>query len=595
MAFQPIVDLRDGSIAAFEALSRPGEHSGFKDPGTLFDLAAKEGLLWPLEAMTRRLALRTAADLPPGARLFFNCTPEVLADSRFGAAFEAELSESGVPARDRMVLEVTELPGQESTEALANQVRRLKEMELEVAIDDVGAGTSGLNRVMLLRPQWLKLDREFIKGIDVDSFKQNLVRFFVHFSRLSDVNVIAEGIESKEELAVVVSLGVRFGQGFFLARPASMWQINSPEFAARVRDRWSEVESVAAHTPGTKLMRHLCQPAKVAESTATIGTVAGLLSRSSGMTGMVVGEGRHHIGWCDRNRVDEEVQHGRGYRPISYITSPGVCTISPEATVQDAIHLINARDDVELSQPLVVSEGCDVLGIVLIRDLLGAAISEGIRGSDTRTPLTGLPSRVEADQHLTMLVEGATHAKGEHGMGLGDAAFVDIRRFAEYNATYGYDLGDRAIRELADLMRTIVVQDEPGIFLAHLGDDRFLLTAPPGILAPRLRAMMREFDRCYASRALISGPPGMTPAVNDLRTPMSTCLSTEVPFTGLCLRVMHVEDAFSQVRTPRELYRIEQQLRQRSRRVIRQPGHKGASLFLTDRKLDAARLLRLSA
>jgi EAL domain-containing protein (putative c-di-GMP-specific phosphodiesterase class I)/GGDEF domain-containing protein/CBS domain-containing protein len=595
IAFQPIVDLRDGSIAAFEALTRPGDSSGFNDPGALFDQAATAGLLWPLEELTRELALQGAAELPPGVRLFFNCTPEVLSDSRFAETFERDISGLGNFGRERLVLEVTELPGDENVDALAAQVTRLKEMGLEVAIDDVGAGTSGLNRVMQLRPHWLKLDHEFIKGIDTDSFKQNLVRFFVHFSRLSDVNVIAEGIENKEELGVVVSLGVRFGQGYFLARPATKWQIGSKDYATRVQEHWAEVESVAAQVPGTTLMRHLCRPAQITESTATIEAVATALSRDPKMTGMVVGDGRTYVGWCHRARVEDEVEHGRGYRPITYITSSGVCAVSPEATVHDALHLINSRDDQDLSQPLLVTDAGEVIGIVSLRDLLDTAIHEGIRGSDSRTTLTGLPGRVDADQHLAMLVEGACQTRGEPGIGLGDAAFVDIRRFAEYNATYGYDLGDRAIRELADLMQTIVVQDEPGIFLAHLGDDRFLFTAPPGILPQRLRAMMDEFDRCYASSPLVGGADGAASNPNSLRTSMSACLSSTVPFVGLCLRVLHIPDAFSRIKTPRELYQIEQQLRQRSKRAVRLARNVGKSIFMTDTKQSAGRLLRLTA
>jgi len=593
--FQAIVDLRDGSITAFEALTRPGKDSGFLDPGAMFQDAARAGLLWPLEELTRESALLAATHLPQGVRLFFNCTPEVLADCRFTESFERIISGPHGVGRDRLVLEITELSGQENVDALAEQVERLKRLGLEVAIDDVGAGTSGLNRVMQLRPQWLKLDHEFIKGIDSDSFKQNLVRFFVHFSRLSCVNVVAEGIENKDELATIVSLGVRFGQGFFLARPASLSQITASDYARRVKEHWDEVEPVASQTPGSTPMRRLCLPATVTESTATIGTVAGILDRHPDISGIVVMDGRRHLGWCPRAGVTDEANHGRLNRPISELASSGVCAISPDATVQDALHLISVRNEIELTQPLVIADAGQVIGIVPVRDILEAAAGEGLSVSGARVPLTGLPNRVKADQHLTMLLEGAAHTLGEPGIGLGDAAFVDIRRFADYNATYGYDLGDRVIRELVDLMRTIVVQDEPGMFLAHLGDDRFLLTAPPGIIGQRLRAMMAEFDRCYGASPLSKDEPDSHPVAHALRTPIASHLNRVVPFVGLSLRVMHVPDVFTRIKSPRELYRIEQQLRQRSRREERLPHNVGKSIFLTDTRLTSARLLKKTA
>lgn len=595
MAFQPIVDLRDGSIAAFEALTRPGKGSGFSDPEELFRKAGAMGLLWPLEERVRAQALRAVEAFPAGVRLFFNSTPEVLADSRFHAAFQHAISGPEGVGRERLVLEITELCGEESMEALADQVTRLKNMGLEVAIDDVGAGTSGLNRVMLLRPQWLKLDHEFIKGIDTDSFKQNLVRFFVHFSRLSCVNVVAEGIETKEELGAVVMLGIRFGQGYFLARPAALEEVTTQRYAERVSERWAEVEAITTRAPGTALMRRLCVPASTTEAATTVGTVAALLERDERVSGMVVIDGRRYVGWCESRRVHEAMQQGRGGQAIGSLATLGVCAISPEATVQEALHLISTRETDELSQPLVVADAGSVIGIVPIRDLLEAAATEGLQGSGSRVAVSGLPNRVKADQHVAMLVEGASQARAETELGLGDAAFVDIRRFSQYNATYGYNLGDRVIRDLTEMLRTIVAQDEPGIFLSHLGDDRFLITAPPAILSSRLHSMMDEFDRCYKPMPLIEGVEPETSDADPIRTTISTQLTHVVPFAGLCLRVLLIPDAFARIDSSRELYQIEQQLRQRSIREERLAKNRCKSILLRDTRGAGARSLRQSA
>ena len=169
-AFQPIVDLHDGSIAGYEALTRPGAESGYAGPAELFEDAASFDMLWALEELTRRSSIESAGSWPENVRLFLNCTPDVIADARFQEEIQSLMRPPSKIKPQQVVLEVTELSEEQHVEGLYEQVTALKKLGVELAIDDVGAGTSGLNRIMLLRPQWLKLDREFIRSIDTDLF-----------------------------------------------------------------------------------------------------------------------------------------------------------------------------------------------------------------------------------------------------------------------------------------------------------------------------------------------------------------------------------------------------------------------------------------
>jgi hypothetical protein len=130
-----------------------------------------------------------------------------------------------------------------------------------------------------------------------------------------------------------------------------------------------------------------------------------------------------------------------------------------------------------------------------------------------------------------------------------DAAFVDIRSFADYNSAFGYELGDRLIRSLSDLITATVVAPGGEVFLAHLGEDRFLLTAQRSVLEPRLQSMIQAFDRHSAqlpARGLVGTPTGFAPGL---------------PCPRMTLRVLFLPDVFSRVDHPRDVYRLEQQLR----------------------------------
>ncbi len=606
--FQPIVDLQSGSIVGFEALSRPGKATGFGDPGELFEAAEREQLLWPLEELTRLAAFEAAANWPADMLLFLNCTPDVFADERFADSLAQAVSRADSVVPDRIVLEITELSREQATPGLAEQARRLKSGGFQIAIDDVGAGTSGLNRIMLLRPHWLKLDREFIQRIDQDPFKQNLVRFFVHFARLGGVSILAEGIETREELVTVAGLGVRFGQGFFLGRPCPREQTASPGYGAAVHDRWSEVQAIVSAAPGSTPLRRLCRPVWEVQAVTLVGEVAARLLRDPTQSGVVVVDGRRFVGWCARGRVLDEARAGAGRRPIAAVASDGVCPISPEATIQEGLQLVCVRDEEHVAEPLVIADGGEILGIVKLRDLLQIAAAETQSTQMGRAPLTGLPARASADQHIGALIRQGEGGAAEqlHGGSLGDAAMIDIRNFDAYNATFGYELGNKLLRELAELIKTIVVQDEPGVFLAHLGDDRFLLTAPPGVLLPRLGALMAEFDRGFAPRRPagdplsddqsqpgdpVAGAPGSTgPAPSPS---LYSALHSAIPCAGLTLRVLHMPGVFNRLRNVRDLYRLEQQLRQRLRHE--EDSGEAKSVLVSDIRFDGARTERKTA
>ncbi len=550
VAFQPIVDLNDGMIVAYEALTRLESGSGFSGPGDLFAAAAAHGLLWEVETLTRGAAIETAAGWPPDVRLFLNTTPGVFADPRFATALEAVVARTAELPHERIVLEITELSDEQAFPGLAQQVEALKGAGFEVAIDDAGAGASGLNRLMVLRPKWIKLDRAFVRGIDSDPYRQNLVRFFVHFARLSGVSVIAEGIESKVELSTVINLGVRYAQGFYLGMPGERAQTFDPRFVSEVRGRWADVDAVVASNPASASLVKMCHPVLTVDRGTSIGDVATLLDADSTMAGVVARDGRRVLGWASRQQVLDESSTPRVNTPVSVILRQGAYQLPPSATIEEALESACLLEEETIADPLVITSGTSVVGIVRVRDLLRAAAHEGRLGQSWRAPVTGLPARIRADQHLTEMIRRHADPTARREPGFhADAAFVDIRSFCDYNAAFGYELGDRLIRSLSDLIHGTVVLPDRGVFLAHLGDDRFLLTGPHGVLEPRLQTLIQQFDTRNSrlqGHGLLGPPTGFAPGL---------------PCPRMALRVLFLPDVFDRVDHPRDIYRLEQQLR----------------------------------
>ena len=220
--FQPIEDLQHGGRLGFEALSRGPEGTSQHDPISLFEAAAATDLVFELDRHCRRRALRTARKLPPPYRLFANVVPASMYDPDFQGSSLIELLEGLGLAPDRIVLEVSEQYAIENYTLFAEAVQNFTQMGFSIAVDDVGAGYSGLEKIAHLNPRYLKFDMQLVRDIDKSHVKREMARALKTFADKMDSKTIAEGIEREEERKACIELGIDYAQGYLLGRPAPL-------------------------------------------------------------------------------------------------------------------------------------------------------------------------------------------------------------------------------------------------------------------------------------------------------------------------------------------------------------------------------------
>jgi PAS domain S-box-containing protein len=207
--YQPIVDLSSGATVGYEALTRFSDGSR---PNEVFATALECGLGIKLETATLRAAIAGARRLPARTWLSLNVSPPLLADvTAMGAIL-------GLRSR-QLVLEITEHETIEAYGPLREAVLRLGP-DVRLAVDDVGAGVANFHHLVELRPDFVKIDVSLVRGVDTDMSRQAVVAGILHFAAASHCEVIAEGLETDTELAMITELGVTFGQGYLLGRPA---------------------------------------------------------------------------------------------------------------------------------------------------------------------------------------------------------------------------------------------------------------------------------------------------------------------------------------------------------------------------------------
>ncbi len=211
MVYQPIIDLRSGDLKGMEALCR-FRSDPYRAPDLWFGDAARVGKSVLLELTVIKMALKALQDVPAGVYLSLNASPDTVASGRLAEVF------AGHPG-DRLVIEVTEHAAVADWATLDRCLHALRTMGVRVAIDDAGAGHSGLQQMVRLRPDLIKLDRSLVDRIDEDRARRSLCAAMVHYAAETGASLVAEGIERQEEAEVLRSLGVQTGQGYLLARP----------------------------------------------------------------------------------------------------------------------------------------------------------------------------------------------------------------------------------------------------------------------------------------------------------------------------------------------------------------------------------------
>ena len=235
MHYQPIVDLRDGHIAGFEALMRWVKANGdFVSPVEFIPLAEETGLIVELGRMALETGLRDLHDCIANFEVAFPGQPLPFMSVNLSGLQILELSEidllakiisdSGVePALVK--LEITESLMVENFEHAAQALKSLKDLGLSIAIDDFGTGYSSLSYLHQLPLDTLKIDRAFVNQMDVSESGKRVVQSIVQLSKSLEMNIVAEGIEDKDQMDTLRDMGCEYGQGYYMSKPQSLGDV----------------------------------------------------------------------------------------------------------------------------------------------------------------------------------------------------------------------------------------------------------------------------------------------------------------------------------------------------------------------------------
>ncbi|MEO0483682.1 MAG: EAL domain-containing protein [Planctomycetota bacterium] len=482
--FQPIVDLATGLPLAHESLTRLTTSENTADIHGLLKAARANGSEWETERDLRRTVLDHLSAHAEPAHAFMNCSPRVLNDPRFPETLDAELRDAGVRP-ERVTIEITEFDHAGGDEAFRDRIESLRGRGLGIAIDDVGMGASGLGRILLLRPDWIKLDAALVTNLADDVVRQNLVRFMVRFGAVSGIGVIAEGVESEHDLRTLASLGVRYVQGFIFAAPGAPAACVSDDARQRARHAWSLSED---RTMRATTADSLSAPAFELDADCSHREASAKLLPTRAAGAVVVQEGAP-IGWMPREALMAYARSGRAHEPLASSVLPDQSPIDPAVDLAHAIKIAAERDEQLAAYPLIVhaSRGAR---IVSVASLLAAASESSIARADDPPAAIRLPGRLRLRARLAAYASVESGPSGTTGF---DVACIE--------STAG-GFSDKACACVVDSLLD-VVRDETEIFISQESESRFVILAPVGRLDGRLGELAQRLSDETESHAAI--------------------------------------------------------------------------------------------
>lgn len=486
--FQPIISLRDGSIFGYEALSRGPEDTEMQSPNILFEYAEKLEKTWDLELICRTKAIEAFHSLKTKLKLFLNVNPKIIHDIKFKKGFTKEyLFKYGMDP-ENIIFEITERGSIDNISDLVRTINNYKNQNYKIAIDDAGAGYSGLNMISDINPHFIKLDMNLIRDIDKDVTRQSLIKSFAEFASLTNTYLVAEGIETEKELLKLIDIGIHYGQGFFIQKPGPETRPISNDIiltineANRRKNHLFDQKSSELYIGNISTMQNTITPKML------INQVYELMEKDPSISGFCITEDEIIKGVITRNELYRNLSGLYGFnlyskRPVKDIMSKTFLQVDYYESIENVAKKAMGREYNRLYDFISITKEGKYSGIVTVKDLLEKTIQVEVNNAKHLNPLSGLPGNILIEKKLEENIFSRSKAF---------ILYLDIDNFKAYNDVYGFENGDRIIKCLAQILKKTIGSDDD--FIGHIGGDDFVAIVHSDDIEPICKKIIQDFD-----------------------------------------------------------------------------------------------------
>ncbi len=491
-AFQPIVDVHNGAVFGFEALLRGHQEMGVESIFDLFDRAEELKILHRFDMIMRARAIGKFASLPRNHRtkLFYNLDNRIISSpDYFQGGTKSILKEHNLPP-STLCLEISERH-EVSMKMAEENLARYRGEDYSTAIDDFGAGYSGLKLLQEHQPDFIKIDGTLIRGIEKDKKQKLMVSTITDLAHVLGIFVIAEGVETEEQLRIGKEIGCDLVQGYYVSKPqldAGLLQTQYPSVLSAGRRKESSANEEINIIYEQIEYR---PPLRVDDS---MSTVFEAFRSNKEMTFFpVVDESGSPLGIVREHTLKEYTyspfgkdliaNRGTGLTLRKFLSPCPVADVhAPTRSILENFSLS------ESPEGIILVKEFSYLGFLSAASLLRVINENSLAQARDCNPLT----KLAGNSSIASYVSEACPNTAENFV----LAYMDLDNFKAFNDAYGFRQGDRAILLFAELMRKHFQQEN--IFLGHVGGDDFFVGvkgAPLSTVRQMVDDLLMRFQR----------------------------------------------------------------------------------------------------
>jgi diguanylate cyclase (GGDEF) domain len=503
--FQPIISLKDGELLGYEALSRGPKKSVFENPEKLFEYAKIFGRLWELDLLCRLKALENIAIHNPNFNIFLNVDPNIINDDKFKKGFTKDFVEEFNINPENIIFEITEKNSVIDTQGFKKVIENYKDQGYKIAIDDTGSGYSGLKLITDIHPHFIKLDMNLIRDIDKDGLKYALIKTFYDFCQVTDIKLIAEGIETENELNTLIDIGIDYGQGYFIQKPLDVLPPIDMSLKYHIKARNTKKKELYINKSTTVFVGDICRKCMTVNPSFIGSNILEIFNENPTLYGLPVVDNERLVGLIMKDKFFARLGTQYGFalynnRPVSILMNNRPLSVDYETTIDTVSKMAVARVDEALYDYIIVTKDTKFYGIVTVKDLLEKTTELEVNYARHLNPLSGLPGNILIEQKLNRYIADTSPFT---------ILYLDINNFKVYNDVYGFENGDRLLQYLASTIVDSVTKCPYNHFIGHIGGDDFIVIIESYEVDDICRSIIEAFDNgirnFYADSDLESG------------------------------------------------------------------------------------------
>lgn len=494
--FQPIISTASKEVFAYEGLCRVRGQNPFGSIEKLFEQARYYNEICALDMLCRENSIKLAAQQhiqKRDALLFLNVCPTSLQQADHSPGGTERLVQEWGLKKENVILEVTEQEVVSNYPLFLQAINHYRSCGFKIAIDDFGAGYGGLKMLSLLAPDYVKIDRHFIRDIDRAHINYSLIESVATICHRLGIDVIAEGIETENDMKICHEFDIVLLQGYYFAKPAARLipteEISIPSCDnAVVSSHTSYDEAICIEDIMTR-----AEPAHVHDR---VPEVLQRFIEDPQLYCLPVLSGERVCGVINRHRFMENHmvgRHGYGinlnyYKKVESILDDSFLQFANHTPIEEVAKKINLRENIAMYDDICVTRSGKYLGMVAVGAILSAVTNKSIMYAKGANPLTGLPGNEFIQREIVKLLSQSIQF---------DVCYIDIDSFKPYNDKHGFVLGDEVIKEVGNIAVAAVQNftlNNIG-FAGHIGGDDFIVILRPKQSVAACEFIIRELKR----------------------------------------------------------------------------------------------------